>query len=215
MTRPRARRRTRTAGLLAILVAMGGLTAAPSAQADNAPSNAELLTQCGNGTKTCVFHPTGTPDYYLGDRHKVGNMAYNCTQDPQLSSISWADTTGETNSLGTTMTAELEFSEEFSASVAVSFTHTWSNSHTETQTTMLNVPPGDVGWVDVETKMQKVKGIFELVFDKPYDGQRYWYVPFWASGPVVDGSSASAKTQMTRPMTAKERSTSCKGGSGS
>ncbi|WP_431771443.1 hypothetical protein [Streptomyces cucumeris] len=201
------RNRARGAGFLAVAAAVGSLTAMPTARADDRPSDKELLDQCNNGTRSCVFHPSGQPDIFPGDRQHVGDFAYNCTRDPQLSSITWTDTTGSSNSVGVAIRAEYKFAEVFTGSVETSFKHTWTSEHSETATTMVDVPPGEVGWVTREPQMQRVKGTYELVFKKRYKGHYYWYVPFEATGPVAD--MPSSRTQHTRRMTAREKAENC------
>ncbi|MFF6983503.1 hypothetical protein ACFZAV_38825 [Streptomyces sp. NPDC008343] len=208
----RTRNRPRWTGVLAVLVAGGGLLAAPPAQADDSrPSNDELLAKCNNGTKKCVFHPAGDVSIVPGEDHKVGDVAYNCTDDPQTSTRSWEDTTGETNTLGVSLRQELEhkfpFGPVFKLAFEQSYKRTWASEHTETRTTFLNVPPGEVGWVTRAPKIQKAKGTYELIFKDRFHGKRYWYVPFEATGPAAD--EPSVKTQRSRPMTAQERSMYC------
>lgn len=198
--------RSRKAGLLAVLLTISGLAVAPHAQADDdTPTYAELLTECGNGTKTCVFHPSGSPEIFTGAQHQVGDDAFNCTALTQRTSIAWADTTEETNSLGITITTKSTFFEVFSVSFSRTYSHTWTKSHTETSTTNVDVRSDQVGWVTLAPTMEKVKGTYELAFSKPFDGRNYWYVPFEVTGPTGDTSNF----QKTRPMTAEEKAQHC------
>jgi hypothetical protein len=204
------RTRTRAAVLLAALATMGCTALAPSAQADEAeekPTTRELLDKCDNGTDTCVFHPEGAPTDSMGKGHQVGDSAFNCTRDLQRTSIAWADTTGETNTLGVSLTAEYGFSKIFKVSFQTSYDHSWETSHTETDTTNVDVRPGQVGWVTREPQMQSVKGTYELHFPDRFYGHYIWYVPFEATGPKSD--APSTKTQHVRRMTAKEKAQHC------
>jgi hypothetical protein len=45
---------------------------------------------------------------------EVGDTYYNCTGTPQRSTINWSETTGESNSIGVSLSAEYGFSEVFS-----------------------------------------------------------------------------------------------------
>ncbi|GAB3962002.1 hypothetical protein [Streptomyces sparsus] len=201
--------RIRTTLALTAAAAVGSLAFAPTASADHdgKPTNRELLDKCDNGTNVCVFHPSGPPDVFMGDRHRVGDATFNCTSDLQRSSVSWSDTTGESNSLGVSLSAEYGFAEVFKVSIETSFEHTWSSSHTESETTNIDVRPGEVGWVTREAQMQRVEGTYEMHFEDPYYGHYIWYVPFTATGPVPD--APSTKTQHTRPMTDTERRQRC------
>ncbi|MEV8434892.1 hypothetical protein PGH47_42845 (plasmid) [Streptomyces sp. HUAS 31] len=200
------------AGGLALLVASGSLVAVPAARADDGPpTDRELLAKCDNGTKKCVFHPTGDLSIVPGEDRGVGARAYNCTDDDQTSSRTWEETTEESNSLKISLKQEFEseflFIKVFKMSFEQSFGRTWSSSHTEGETTVINVPAGEVGWVTVAPKMQKVRGTVELIFKDRFHGKRYWYVPFEATGPAE--GEPGVKTQRTRPMTAEERGAYC------
>jgi hypothetical protein len=199
--------RTRTAVLLAAMATVGGMALATPAQAEETPTSRELLDKCDNGTDSCVFHPGGAPTDAKGESHQVGDSAFNCTQDLQRSSIAWADTTGESNSLGVSLSAEYGFSEVFKVSIQTSYGHTWESSHTETDTTNVDVRPGEVGWVTRAPQTQRVKGTYELHFPDRFYGHYIWYVPFEATGPNPD--APSTKTQHTRPMTDQEKAEHC------
>ncbi|MGI5350287.1 hypothetical protein ACQEU8_19215 [Streptomyces sp. CA-250714] len=207
------RDRVRCPAGLALVTALGCLTGVPSAQAEDEPrpSDATLLAKCDNGTKSCTFHPSGPPEEFTGKRRRVGDLVHNCTEDPQTSSMSWEDKTGESNSMGVSLKEEFErkfpFGPVFKVAFEQSFKKTWASEHSETQTTFLNVPPDEVGWVVRSPRLQKVKGMYELIFEDKFHGRRYWYVPFTATGPVPD--NPSSKTQRTRAMTADERSKVC------
>lgn len=204
-------RRIRLSVLLAALATLGGAAFAPTAAMANTqeekPTPRELLDKCDNGTDVCLFHPSGAPEIFKGASHQVGDSAYNCTEDPQRSGIGWSDTTGESNSFGVSLSAEYGFSEVFKVSIETSYGHTWSSSHTESQTTYIDVRPGEVGWVTRAPQMQRVSGQYEMHFGDRYYGHYYWYLPFTATGPVPDASSTI--TQHTRPMTDQERSEHC------
>ncbi|MFD7857845.1 hypothetical protein ACFV6B_26650 [Streptomyces microflavus] len=205
------RNRTRWAGFLTVLVTAGSLIAVPSAQADDGRhTDLELLEKCDNGTKKCVFHPAGDVTIVPGKRENVGDRAWNCTQDQQTSSRTWEHTTGESNSLGVSLRTEVgtkAFGATFKVAFETSYRRTWSSSHTEGETTFIDVPPGEVGWVTVAPKTQRVSGTYELIFKDRFHGKRYWYVPFKAEGPA-EGEPA-VRSQQSRPMTEQERIEEC------
>lgn len=205
------RGRTRIGVLAAALATMGGAvlapTAAQAAPAEETPTIRELLMKCDNGTDVCVFHPDGPPSITMGPAHQVGSQTFNCTPDSQRSAVGWSDTTGETNSVGISMSAEYGFTEVFKVTIEASYEHTWSSSHTESGTTYIDVRPNEVGWVTREAQMQTVSGQYELHFPDRFYGHYYWYVPFTATGPVPD--APSTKTQHTRAMTDQEQAQHC------
>ncbi|QPP06530.1 DUF4148 domain-containing protein [Streptomyces bathyalis] len=196
--------------LLVVAVATLGATAiAPSsAQADEEqPTTRELLEQCNNGTDKCIFHPSGAPVDSMGEAHQVGDSAFNCTKDLQRSAVSWSDTTGETNTVGVSMSAEYGFTDLFKVTIQASYEHSWQSSHTEEQQTNVEVKPGEVGWITREAAMEEVRGTYEMHFEDRFYGHHIWYVPFTAKGPKSD--APSTKTQHTRKMTKKEKKQHC------
>jgi hypothetical protein len=102
--------RRKKMSMLVVAIATAGATALTpisAAQADDEqPTTRELLEQCDNGTDKCVFHPAGAPVDSMGEPHQVGDSAFNCTKDMQRSAVGWSDTTGETNTVGVSMSAE-------------------------------------------------------------------------------------------------------------
>lgn len=193
----------------ALVTALGTALAPTAAQADDSPPTArELLDKCDNGTDECTFHPDGPPSDATGDAHQVGDAAYNCTQDLQRSSVGWSDTTGESNSVGVSLSAEYGFSEVFKVSIETNYSHTWESSHTENGTTNVDVRPGEVGTVTREAQNQTVSGKYELHFPDRFHGHYIWYVPFTATGPKPDAKGTT--TQHTRPMTDQEKADHCK-----
>lgn len=186
--------------VVAAVAALGIVT--PAAHADSTPTVRELLDKCDNGTDSCVFHPSSRTEFG-GARHQVGRNANNCSTVNQNESIAWSDTTGGSNSIGITITAEYKFGEEFSVAVSATYEHTWTWSHTVTRTDTLTTPPWSVGQIFHAPQMQRVTGTYELHFGKKFYGHYYWYVNnFSATGPV---DTDDAVTFFTRAMTSDER----------
>ncbi|WP_107421383.1 DUF4148 domain-containing protein [Streptomyces nanshensis] len=203
--------RRKKMSMLVVAVATLGATAmtpaSPAQADDDQPTTRELLEQCDDGTDLCVFHPSGSPVDSMGDPHQVGDSAFNCTKDLQRSTVGWSDTTGETNTVGVSMSAEYGFTELFKVTITASYEHSWQSSHTEEQQTNVEVKPGEVGWITREAAMEEIDGTYEMHFEDPYYGHRIWYVPFTAKGPKAD--APSTKTQHTRKMTKKEKQEHC------
>jgi hypothetical protein len=188
-------------------LAATAMTPATAQAADDEPTTRELLEQCDNGTDKCVFHPAGSPVDSMGEPHQVGDSAFNCTKDLQRSTVGWSDTTGETNTVGVSMSAEYGFTELFKVTITASYEHSWQSSHTEEQQTNVEVKPGEVGWITREAAMEEINGTYEMHFEDKYYGHHIWYVPFTAKGPKAD--APSTKTQHTRKMTKKEKQEHC------
>ncbi|GAB2657767.1 hypothetical protein GCM10027271_15510 [Saccharopolyspora gloriosae] len=189
----------------AATAAVAGLLVVPPASAADEPTARELLEKCDNGTDSCVFHPEGEPEYFQNTSELVGSPTFNCTELPQRMGVSWSDTTSESNSLGLSMSTS--FGEVFKVTFKASYGHEWKESHTETQTTNIDVNPGDAGRVFHGPKMQKVKGTYELHFEDKFYDHYIWYVPMEVTGPA--DSQESTITQDTSPMTDEEKSANC------
>jgi hypothetical protein len=202
-------RRKKLSMLVVAITTVGATALTPSAaQADEEqPTTRELLEKCNDGTDKCVFHPSGAPVDSMGEPHQVGDSAFNCTKDLQRSTVGWSDTTGETNTVGVSMSAEYGFTELFKVTITASYEHSWQSSHTEEQQTNVEVKPGEVGWITREAAMEEVNGTYEMHFEDEFYGHRIWYVPFTAKGPKAD--APSTKTQHTRKMTKKEKQEHC------
>ncbi|CAM05978.1 hypothetical protein A8924_7173 [Saccharopolyspora erythraea NRRL 2338] len=182
-----------------------GLLLVPPAQADDGPTARELLEKCDNGTDSCVFHPKGEPEYFQNTSEQVGNPVFNCTDLPQTMSVSWSDTTAESNSLGLSMATS--FGEVFKVTFKATYGHEWREEHTEGQTTFIEVKPGEVGRVYHGAMMQKVKGTYELHFQDKFHDHYIWYVDMDATGPADE--QGGTVTQSTQPMTDEEREANC------
>ena len=187
--------------------ALSAFVLAPPATADHEdpPTTRELLEKCNNGTDSCEFHPDGQPEYFQNEQKQVGSPVFNCTELKQRMTVSWSDTTSESNSVGLSM--EAAFGEVFKVSFKATYGHEWKKSHTEAQNTNIDVSPGDVGRVYHGPKMQKVKGTYELRFPDKFHGHYIWYVPMEVTGPADE--QQSTVTQSTQKMTDQEREQNC------
>jgi hypothetical protein len=190
----------------ALLCAATTLTAS-SAYAADRPTGRELLDRCNNGTDSCVFHPHGAPETFRGDVHQVGDTVFNCTADLQRSTVKWSETTGESNSFGVSLSAEYGFSDVFKVSIETSYQHTWESSSTVGQDDSIDVKPGEKGWVERSTEMNRVKGQYEMHFPDRYYDHYIWYQEFEAVGPVKDAPGLI--TKKTAVMTPEEKSQHC------
>jgi hypothetical protein len=180
-----------------------GVINARGVNAAEGPTVRELLEKCDNGTDSCVFHPAGEPEYFTADSKQVGDPVYNCTPDDQRHSVTWSDTTSQSNSVGLSMTTEAGFGKVFAVTYEQTFQHTWEESHTESQSTFVDTGSHQVGWVERAAQMQKVRGTYELHFEDKFHDHYIWYVnDFEATGPAQD--SSTAVSQHSRDMTQEE-----------
>lgn len=205
LKRKAAKRLVRVVAATAVLVVGASIAGAPAAFAADEPSDAQLLKDC-NWADYCQFHPQKYTTY-IGPAHQVGPIVYNCGHLANSQTISWSDTTGSSNSVGVAVTASYKFSEVFEVSVQASYEHTWSTSHTDSQSDTVNVPPKYAGWLVRGTAKQKATGWYELHFGKPYYGHYVWYVrDYTESGFDTDKPDAGYVTFHDRTMTSSELS---------
>ncbi|WP_285758914.1 hypothetical protein [Nocardiopsis ansamitocini] len=132
---------------------------------------------------------------------------YNCTDGVQWSDVAWSEATGQSNSVGVSMTAEAGFGTVFSVSYEQTYRETWESSHTESQTTNVDTGPKEVGWVERAPRMEWVAGQYEMRLGSRFHGHYYWYVPFEATGPADEQSGTVP--QSSTPMSDGERAAHC------
>jgi hypothetical protein len=161
----------------AVLFTVGAVTTGSigAAHAAGAPSPNDILAQCGKSGVTCYFHPHDLTKW-AGSLHQVGNTAINCGTQSDSIAIGGSDTTGGSNSVGTSITAGFKAGEIFSAEVQATYSHEWNWSHTTEEQDTLNVPAQHIGWIERGTPMQGVTGSYEVYFDSPWNGHYMWFV---------------------------------------
>jgi hypothetical protein len=197
--------RRRAIGAAAASVVLGAsLIAAPQASAASSPTTADLLSACA-WASYCAFN---ADNYwtYIGPAHQVGSTIYNCASSTNYESVSWSDTTGSANSVGVAISATAIFEEVFEVEIQTSYQHTWTVSHTDSQTDTEYVRPKYTGWMMRGTSKQEATGWYEIHFNKPYYGHYVWYVEnYTESGFNADNPYAGYVTFHDRPMTSAER----------
>ncbi|MFJ9154614.1 hypothetical protein ACIRP7_42780 [Streptomyces sp. NPDC102270] len=203
-----SRRLARSAGAVAALALGASLMAAPQSYADSSPSVRQLLQACSTAD-LCKFHPQSYTAY-TGPGHQVGSTAFNCASEINQHTVNWSDTTSATNTVGVAIEAGVEFWEVYKVSVEVSYSHSWTASHTDSETKTLNVRPGYKGWLQRGTAKQKATGWYELHFGKRYYGHYIWYVNnYQAAGWDQDHPKNGYVTFHDAPMTSGERASHC------
>ncbi|WLW50297.1 hypothetical protein [Streptomyces sp. YU58] len=203
-----SRRVARSAGAVTALALGASLMAAPQSYAADSPSIRELLNAC-DSADVCEFHPQSYTAY-TGPAHQVGSTAYNCASETNQHTVTWFDTTSATNSVGVAIEAGVEFWKVYKASVEVSYSHSWTTSHTDSETKTLNVRPGYKGWLQRGTAKQKAKGWYELHFGKRYYGHYIWYINnYEAAGWDQDHPQNGYVNFKDTVMTSGERAAHC------
>ncbi|WP_405814449.1 hypothetical protein OG241_07555 [Streptomyces sp. NBC_01390] len=203
-----SRRLVRGAGVAAALTLGASLMAAPQSYAADSPSVAQLLQQCATAD-VCKFHPQSYTAY-TGPKHQVGSTAFNCASEINQHTVNWSDTTSATNTVGVAITATAKFWEVYEASVEVSYSHSWTASHTDSETKTVNVRPGWKGWLERGTSKQKATGWYELHFGKRYYGHYIWYINnYQAAGWDQDHPKNGYVNFKDKLMTSGERAAHC------
>ncbi|MGX9887515.1 hypothetical protein [Streptomyces sp. NPDC002276] len=198
----------RALGVLGALTVGASLLTAPQALAADTPTNAELLKAC-NWASFCKFRPQSYWSY-TGPAHQVGSTAYNCGSQTNQHRIDWSDTTTAGNTVGVSVTAGYKFAEVFEVSVETSYSHTWQNSHTDTESNTVNIPSGSYGWIERGTSKQQAKGWWEIQFKDKYYGHYDWYVyDYQESGFNSDNPSYGYVTFKDKPMSSADRGRHC------
>lgn len=193
------------AAAVAALVMGSSLLVAPSALADDGnPTVAQLLQAC-SWADYCQFHPHSYWDY-TGPSHQVGATAYNCGSRTNQHTITWSETTTAANSVGVSVSASEKFAEVFEVEITASYSHTWSDAHTDGESDTVNIPPGYKGWIVRGTAKQEAIGQYELHFGKRYYGHYYWYINNYAeSGFAPDYPNKGFIAFHDAPMNANDR----------
>ncbi|MFE6751807.1 hypothetical protein ACFVGM_38650 [Kitasatospora purpeofusca] len=177
----------------------------------DSPTTAQLLKDCGKATESCDFRPTGNASYSYGGAHEVAR-GYNCSSVAQTRKMTWTEQTSGENSVSTeiSVTAGFDFLEKFEVTFKASYGHKWAWADTFAEETTLQVPAGQVGWVDRNTHLQSAAGTYELHYKSKHWGHYVWYVKnFSGTGPVPQ--EAGVVTWNTRKMTTAEKNAQCKG----
>ena len=168
------KRFSRIAGTLGALTVGASLMTAPQAFAADNPSVKQLLAAC-SWADYCKFHPTSYWTY-TGPNHTVGDPVFNCGHKINPMTVSWSDTTSASNNVGVTITLGVKFADTFETEVSVTYGHTWTKSHTDSQSNTVNLDPHWKGWVERGVGKQAAKGWYEIHFGSRYYGHYIWYV---------------------------------------
>ncbi|MCX5049646.1 MULTISPECIES: hypothetical protein [unclassified Streptomyces] len=202
------KRMFRTAGVIGALALGASLMAAPQASADDSPTTQQLLDAC-SWADSCTFHPTSYWTY-TGPTHQVGSTAFNCASQTNQHRIDWSDTTASTNSVGVSISVGVKFWAVYEAEVEASYGHTWTTSHTDTESDTVNIPAGRKGWIERGTAKQQATGWYELHFGSRYYGHYIWYINnYQSSGFNNDQPSTGFINFKDAEMTSGERSAHC------
>jgi hypothetical protein len=194
------------AGLGALLVVSLMFSLVPAAWAEDEPTSIQLMEKCDNGTDSCEFHVSGPADSFWQPTELAAQTA-NCTDATQDAEIAWQTSVTSSNSIGVSLKAIVGASKVYMAGFKIAYSHEWTESVTDRDTTRISIPAGYMGRVYHSREMETVSGQYELHFGKRFYDHYYWYVPMSVTSPKTDGrDSVTAKST---EMTEQERATYC------
>jgi hypothetical protein len=201
-----ARRHRVTRAGAVTMAALAAVAVTNTAWAEDTPTTAELLDQCGSAD-VCQFTPKEEWKT-VANEQQVGSSYWNCTTGDQQASISWSETKGQSNNVSVSVEVGASFFKVLEAAVTTTYDHGWEFSHTWTENPIVTIPGDNVGWITRGAPMQNVRGDYELHFGDRYYGHYFWYVTnFVETGPDSDGTGQVAFH--TRPMTDQEKTAHC------
>ena len=165
------------------------ITKDAAVEADVHEIAALLKTYCADGkVAECSFQVTRQDDKALGARHQVGGALINPSTEKQSTTISVSDTVSESDSVN--VSAKLsggiltKLASLINVEITAAYGHTWTKTHTFTQSVTMTVPPQHIGtiyatqpvyrsWGDFTVKVGKTTHHLKNVyFDTPRDDGR-------------------------------------------
>ena len=138
--------------------------------AGNAQKQADTLRDLckKSNSASCDFSPT-KEERINAPARLVGDPIVNCQRHKVVSKLSYSDTVGQSNSVGTEVGVEVETNLVFAkakASVTAKYEHEWTEKHEFGQEVEIDVEPGDMAWVAATSPIYRDTGDFTLTLGK-------------------------------------------------
>lgn len=213
--RPRSRRGLMLAATCASTIGlMLAGTSAAFADHEDWYEPSELQTSCVENVNglgeadNCTFEPW-TKRNFTGDVTRVSGDTVNCTDINATKSISWAQSTSETNSISVSVGVEAKLSAIYTVSIKTEYGHSWTSSTTETATDTAPVPAKSVAWIERGVAMQEVTGRMVHRYPKRRHGHYTWYTYPTLTNADPEALDFDTIIFRTRPMTPDEASNLC------
>ncbi|MCX4825181.1 RICIN domain-containing protein [Streptomyces sp. NBC_01142] len=157
-------------------------------------ATAYALKQCSNSSsiiKSCAYTITGDSVASVGNLKRVSANVWNKTTDPAERTITWTQTTSQTNTVGgsITVTSEVGINVEFvtakvSSAVSAHYDHSWTQTDTVSDANKVSVKPPNYSWAMRGQLMKTVTG--RWTFTNDLGGT--WSGDGTATVPAVDGT---------------------------
>ncbi|MER6304700.1 RICIN domain-containing protein [Streptomyces sp. NPDC001739] len=157
-------------------------------------ATAYALKQCSNGSsiiKSCDYDITGDSVASVGNLHRVSSNVWNNSTDPADRTITWTQTSSQTNTVGTslTVTSEVGINVEIvtakvSTAISARYEHSWTQTDTVSDANKISVKPNNYSWAMRGQLMKTVTGQWKFTNDL---GDT-WSGEGTATVPAVDGT---------------------------
>ncbi|MFJ9613421.1 RICIN domain-containing protein [Streptomyces noursei] len=157
-------------------------------------ATAYALKQCSNSSsiiKSCDYTVTGDSVASVGDLKRVSSNVWNNSTDPADRTITWTQTSSETNTVGSsiTVTSEVGVNVEIvtakvSNAISARYEHSWTQTDTVSDANKISVKPNNYSWAMRGQLMKTVTGKWTFTNDL---GDK-WSGDGTATVPAVDGT---------------------------
>ncbi|GGX23622.1 RICIN domain-containing protein [Streptomyces noursei] len=157
-------------------------------------ATAYALKQCSNSSsiiKSCDYTVTGDSVASVGNLKRVSSNVWNNSTDPADRTITWTQTSSETNTVGSsiTVTSEVGVNVEIvtakvSNAISARYEHSWTQTNTVSDANKISVKPNNYSWAMRGQLMKTVTGKWTFTNDL---GDK-WSGDGTATVPAVDGT---------------------------
>ncbi|MFD0009212.1 hypothetical protein ACFVJ4_43755 [Streptomyces sp. NPDC127178] len=213
----RSRTGTRAVSVSVAALGMVAVMVTPAeANHEGAHTTAEIMADCESGLGKCTFGDAGwvpgTGDdlqkvTYVGNWRRASGDGFNCTSSTQRQSITWAQTTGTTDTIGVTIKVEAGIGKIFKVAVETKYEHSWTDERTHGETVNIDIKPGYIGWIERGQVMNRFTGRWRTHYNDPMRGHYYWATPYdTVTSPAEEGENGIFSNVLwrERPMTRDE-----------
>ncbi|BDM74691.1 hypothetical protein HEK616_81780 (plasmid) [Streptomyces nigrescens] len=157
-------------------------------------ATAYALKQCSNSSsiiKSCDYTVTGDSVASVGNLKRVSSNVWNNSTDPADRTITWTQTSAETNTVGSSITVTSEVgvnievvSVKVSSAISARYEHSWTQTNTVSDANKISVKPNNYSWAMRGQLMKTVTGKWTFTNDL---GDK-WSGDGTATLPAVDGT---------------------------
>ncbi|WP_328548483.1 RICIN domain-containing protein [Streptomyces platensis] len=138
-------------------------------------ATAYALKQCSNSVgavKSCDYEVTGDSVASVGNLKRVSSNVWNNSTDPGDRTITWTQTTSQTNTVGTSLTVTSEVgvnveivTAKVSTALSARYEHSWTQTDAVSDANKISVKPGNYSWAMRGQLMKTVTGKWTFTND--------------------------------------------------